>query len=255
MPWNRRWCRGCGSTRDRSTAARRPGPAAARRPAVERSASRSRVSVPKATPLPSSARMTASSSTSLMSTSLRGTGEPHREQRHEALTAGEHLCLVAVLGEQRQDLVDRCGARGTRTVRFFTPAPPRRYELEDPRHGRERCLFAYVYAQRQQRVLDRVRETRGRNDHPAFADAAEVDVRVGQDRVDVMDLEVRDDGRRRHQVVHERRREELAVLVVRCVLEEHRADRLRDATSDLALDDRWVHRQAAVLDDHVAVDR
>ena len=44
-------------------------------------------------------------------------------------------------------------------------------------------------------------------------------------RLDVVDLEVGHVHRRRHQVVHERGGEELAVLAVGGVLEEHRPDR------------------------------
>ena len=134
---------------------------------------------------------------------------------------------------------------------FFTPAPPR---CSSRIRDGGRCCSWTRTPKRLQRVLDRVREARRGDDHPALADAPEVDVRVGEDRVDVVDLEVRHDGRRRHQVVHERRREELTVVPVRRVLEQHRADRLRDAAADLALDDRRVDRQPAVLDDHVAVD-
>ena len=61
-------------------------------------------------------------------------------------------------------------------------------------------------------------------------------------------------GGRRQQVVHERPREELAVVAVGRLLEQHGADRLGDAAADLALDDRRVDGQAAVLDHHVALD-
>ena len=69
-----------------------------------------------------------------------------------------------------------------------------------------------------------------------------------------MDLEVRHDGGRRHEVVHERRRQVLTVVPVRRVLEQDRTDRLGDTAADLALHDRGVDRQPAVLDHHVAVD-
>ena len=36
-------------------------------------------------------------------------GEAQRQHRHEALAAGEHLGVVAVLGEQRRDVGDRLG--------------------------------------------------------------------------------------------------------------------------------------------------
>ena len=54
------------------------------------------------------------------------------------------------------------------------------------------------------------------------------------------------------QVVHERRRERVAVLVVGEVLEEHAADALHGAARDLALDDVRVDHRAAVLAHDVA---
>ena len=44
-------------------------------------------------------------------------GEAQREHRHEALAAGEHLRLVAELGEEVHRIRQRLPARGTRTVR------------------------------------------------------------------------------------------------------------------------------------------
>ena len=39
--------------------------------------------------------------------SADGAGEPKRQQRYEALAAGEQLGVVSVLGEQRQRLFNR----------------------------------------------------------------------------------------------------------------------------------------------------
>jgi len=68
----------------------------------------------------------------------------------------------------------------------------------------------------------------------------------------MLDLDRRRVGGRRHQVVHERRRQELPVLVVRGVLEQRLAEPLDDAAADLPLDDGRVDHPAAVLDDDVA---
>ena len=59
----------------------------------------------------------------------------------------------------------------------------------------------------------------------------------------------------RHQEVHERRVEQLPVLVVGHPLVERAADALRDAAVDLALDDHRVDQRAAVVHDAVAQDR
>ena len=96
---------------------------------------------------------------------------------------------------------------------------------------------------------------RRRHDHPALADAAEVDVRIERHRLEMVDLDARDLGRGGQQVVHERAGEELRLVVVRRPLEQHRADALGDAAAHLALDDGGVDQRAAVLDDDVALDR
>ena len=49
--------------------------------------------------------------TRFRSTSARRPREPHVEQRHEALPAGERLRVLAVLGEQRERLVDATRGR------------------------------------------------------------------------------------------------------------------------------------------------
>ena len=56
---------------------------------------------------------------------LCGAGQAHGEQRHEALAAGEHLGLVAVLGEERERLVERMRGAWYSNGAFFMPAPPR----------------------------------------------------------------------------------------------------------------------------------
>ena len=103
-----------------------------------------------------------------------------------------------------------------------------------------------------ERVLDGVRDGGGRTDHAALADAAEVVLPTGRDRLEVVDLDVGDLHRRRQQVVHVGRRLHVGVVVVRRLLVEHRTDPLRHATADLAVDDRRVDDRPTVLDHEVA---
>ena len=72
------------------------------------------------------------------------TGEPQRQHRHEALPTGEHLGVVAVLGEQRGDVGRATRARGTRTVRASSAAPATGdgWERRTYREGRGAALAA-----------------------------------------------------------------------------------------------------------------
>ena len=98
------------------------------------------------------AEMPARLSTSLMSTRCVGPGQAHRQQRHQALAAGEHLGLVTVLGEQRDDLLDGAGRVVFERRRLHAGTVPS--ELEDPR--RRQVLFAHLDPERRERVLDGV---------------------------------------------------------------------------------------------------
>ena len=61
------------------------------------------------------------------------------------------------------------------------------------------------------------------------------------------ELDGGDLGRARHEVVQEGRRERVAHVVVREVLEQRAADALDDAAGDLAFDNLGVDHRAAVL--------
>src|SRR5580704_1672711 len=119
----------------------------------------------------------------------------------------------------------------------------RGYELQDP--GRRQVLLVDPYPEGRERVLDRIHHSWRRDDHAALA--AEVYVSVKRHGLKVLDLDPRNVTRGRQQVVHERGRLEVAVLVVGRSLKQHGADALRDTAADLALDDRGVDERAAVL--------
>src|SRR5579859_6900999 len=114
-------------------------------------------------------------------------------------------------------------------------------------------LLTDAYAERGERVLDGVGERRRCHDGAALTHPPKVDVAVVPG-LEVVDFDRRDVGRRRDEVVHERAGEELALLVVGRVLEQHAPDALGDAASDLAFDDGWVDDPPAVLDHDVAQD-
>ena len=94
-----------------------------------------------------------------------------------------------------------------------------------------------------------------RHDHPALTDPAEVHVRIERDGLEVVDLDPGDLCGRRQQVIHERARKELHVLVVRGPLEQNGADALRNSAAHLPFDDRGIDERTAVFDDDVPLDR
>ena len=61
-------------------------------------------------------------------------------------------------------------------------------------------------------------------------------------------------GRAWHQVVDQRPRDGVALVVVDVFLEQRDPDALRHAAVNLALDDRRVDHRPAVVDDHIALD-
>ena len=107
---------------------------------------------------------------------------------------------------------------------------------------------------RRERVLDRIQHGRRRYNHAALADAAEADVGVERHGLRVLDLDPGDVAGRRQQVVHERGRLVVAVLLAGRSLEGHSADALRDSAPDLALDDRGIDDRAAVLGRDIPLD-
>src|SRR5690349_5974943 len=122
-------------------------------------------------------------------------------------------------------------------------------ELEDA--GRGQVLLVDPHPEGCERVLDGVHDGGRCDDHAAFAHAAEVDVGVERHGLEVLDLDAGNVAGGRHQVVHERGRLEAAVLAVRRPLQQYRADALRDAAPDLALDHGGIDERAAVLDGDV----
>src|SRR5207253_1747340 len=92
----------------------------------------------------------------------------------------------------------------------------------------------------------------GGADRAPLAHALEAAGHHGRRRLQVPDLGRRHVVGLRQRVVHQRRREELAVVAVDDAFEQRLADPLRDGAVDLALDDQRVDDGAAVLDEGVA---
>jgi len=63
---------------------------------------------------------------------------------------------------------------------------------------------------------------------------------------------MRNVGRARHHIVHERRVDQLSIGAVDDLLAEHLAEPLRDATMGLPVDDHRVDDGADIVDCHVA---
>src|SRR5207245_2378579 len=89
-------------------------------------------------------------------------------------------------------------------------------------------------------------------DRAPLAHALDAPGRHGRRRFQVPNLGRRHVVRLRQRVVHQRRREELAVVAVDDAFEQRLADPLGDGAVDLTLDDQRVDDGAAVLDEAVA---
>src|SRR5256885_16385475 len=101
-------------------------------------------------------------------------------------------------------------------------------------------------------VGDGVGDRSGGADRAPLAHALDAPGRHGRRRFQVPNLERRHVVRLRQRVVHQRRREELAVVAVDDAFEQRLADPLGDGAVDLTLDDQRVDDGAAVLDEGVA---
>src|SRR5437867_913645 len=106
-----------------------------------------------------------------------------------------------------------------------------------------------------ERVRNRVGDRRGRRPGGALADPAHAERVVVGREAQVLDDERRHVLRPRDRVVHQRVREELAVVAVDDVLAEHDAQALGEAAHDLAVDDHRMELAAAVVHDRVTEDR
>ena len=104
------------------------------------------------------------------------------------------------------------------------------------------------------RILDRLREHRARRNAARFADALEADRVERRRRLAMRRLDRRHVGRGRQQIVHERRVQQLALLVVDELLVERVADAVRDAAVNLSFDEQRIDDRAAIVDDEVALD-
>ena len=118
------------------------------------------------------------------------------------------------------------------------------------RHGRDQQLGAEAG----QRIVDGVGDGGGRGDGAALADALLAEARVGRRRLHVQDADLRHLGGAGQQVVGERGGQRLGLRVEAHLLVERRADALRRAAPDLAVDDHRVDQRAAVLDHDVVED-
>ncbi len=120
----------------------------------------------------------------------------------------------------------------------------------DRRKNPFRCERQVVHldAERPQRVVDGADDRGGRSDGAAFAQALDAELGVGRGRLHVRDADVRHLGGAWEEIVHQRRRERLALRAERHLLIEACADALRGAAADLAVDDHRVDQHAAVLD-------
>ena len=179
----------------------------------------------------------------------RGRREPQLHERQQRVPARDQLGVVAVLGQQRDGLVGRAGAHVVELAGSSTSSSA--CDRFPDALGRRRHVDVGD-AERRERVDDRVHHRRGRGDRARLADALDAH-RVRRARRDrVVELEARELGRRRHEVVGERRGQEVAVGVVDGLLEERLRDALHDAAVHLALDDERVDLVAAVVDRDVA---
>ena len=94
----------------------------------------------------------------------------------------------------------------------------------------------------------RVDDRRRRGDRARFAAALDAE-RIGRtERLDRLDLERRQVVGARHAIVHEARRQQLAVAVVMRAFEQRLADALGDAAMHLAFDDHRIDELAEVVD-------
>src|SRR4051794_35300963 len=96
-----------------------------------------------------------------------------------------------------------------------------------------------LYAERAQRVADRVHDRWQRTDGPSLTGTLDAE-RIALRRYFVaLDLEERELVGARHAVIHERAAQALSAIgIVDHVLEQRLADPLHDAAMELALDDQ-----------------
>ncbi len=110
-------------------------------------------------------------------------GEPQRQHRHQALSTGEHLGLVAVLGEQRGDVGERLGRVVLERCGLHRQLPRRGGGVNLPQRPRGRTLVAGIG-----RSSDRVGAVPEEELPPAIPAATVVLLRDGADGVETLML-------------------------------------------------------------------
>ena len=117
-----------------------------------------------------------------------------------------------------------------------------------PRCARRRAASDVRAPEERERVVDRIREARHAADIRALADALGAERMMRRGRGGEVDLPMRRFDRGRQEIVHQRRGQHVAFLVVVDLLAHRDAERLGQPAVDLALDDHRVDARAAIVE-------
>src|SRR5665213_4245755 len=108
--------------------------------------------------------------------------------------------------------------------------------------------------ERRDAIVDRGRNRGWRAEIAAFAGPLLAEHGMRRRRAMMHDLDVRYLVRGRQQVVHETLGDQMAFVVIDELLQQRRAETVRDAAERHALDDVRIDHRAAIMPDHIALD-
>ena len=209
------------------------------------------VSAPMASRPSSSCRTPLSSAMPTDVHELVGEGEPHLEERQQALSACEELDRTVTARQSAQRLIDRRRALVIERCRDHAWPP---FAVCIARqtvcgvYGISRCRMPSGLS----RIDDGVGHRGRARDRARLADALDADGVDRRRRDRLVELEVREIRRPRQRVVEHRAREELPLVAVDRALPERLSDALGDAAVQLAVHDHRVDLLADVVDRDVA---